>query len=96
MAHETPAIEEATRAKTEKIDRHDLMDNRENPPSKRIKPSPSGNIEPEGPASSTQPEEGLTRRERQKGVAPIKVESVCSQSPRCWCTYPREGFSCAN
>lgn len=79
IAHEIPAIDEVASAKIEKLDRHGTIDHLETPPSKRIKSSPSKNIELNGRAPPTQPEEGAARRERQKGVAPIKAESVIFQ-----------------
>ena len=78
-----PAIDEITRAKTERLDRHGVVDDLENPPSKRIKSSPSKDIESDGLDSSTNPEDGVGRRERQKGVAPIKAESVTLKIA-CW------------
>ena len=80
ITHETLSIQDLTVAKSEKLDRHGPVDHPENPPSKRIKPGPTEteteHIQVAGLGSSTRPEEDLSRRERQKGVAPIKAEWV--------------------
>lgn len=100
IAHETLSNQDVTVAKSEKLDRHGPVDHPEDPPSKRIKPAPTEteteHVQVAGLGSSAQPEEGLPRRERQKGVAPIKAEWVFSQSYCYWSAYYREGFLCAN
>lgn len=76
IAHEVPAIDETISGKIVKLDRHGATDDIENPPSKRIKSSSSDNTELSELAPSIQPAESVPKRERRKGVAPIKAESV--------------------
>ena len=76
FAHEIPANDEVASTKIETVDKHGAIDHPENPPPKRIKSSLSKNVELEGPAAAKQPAEGAVIRERRKGIAPIKAESV--------------------
>lgn len=69
-------FDEVTMAKIEKLDRHGPIDDHENPPSKRVKPGSNEHVELSGPGPSTPLEDSQPRRERQKGIAPIKPESV--------------------
>lgn len=75
-AHEIPVNDEVAGTKIETVDKHGAIDHPENPPPKRIKSSLSKNVEVKGPAAATQPAEGAVIRERRKGIAPIKAESV--------------------
>ena len=75
LAREIPVIDEVISTKIEKLDKHGSIDDLEDPPSKRIKSSPSKDVvELDRTVTSTQPVEGAVIRDRQKGVAPIKAE----------------------
>lgn len=63
----TPMEEDSAVTKAEKLERHGLEDTVEESPAKRIK------LEPE---NGSELEKATAPRERQKGVAPIKAESV--------------------
>lgn len=62
--HQVPITEDSAVTKAEKIERHGIAHGVEESPSKRRK------------LVSENGEQGPTRSERQKGVAPIKKESV--------------------
>lgn len=62
---QAPLEEDSAATKAEKIERHFIEDTSEEPPTKRVK------LE-----SNEQVLEAQTKTERQKGVAPIKAESV--------------------
>lgn len=73
VAHpqQTPLEHDSAATKAERIERHGTTDSGEEPSSKRVKLEPSGELElrKEAPA----------RSDRQKGVTPIKAESVAFQ-----------------
>ncbi len=78
IAHEVSPLQEVAGAKTEKLDRHGPMGGLESSPSKRLKPGPTAGVDREEPNSSIELGQTLAKNERQKGVAPIKAESVFS------------------
>jgi hypothetical protein len=80
IAHQVPSIQEVAVAKTEKLDRHGPMAALESSPSKRVKPGPTTGLESEEPNSTIEVGQTPAKNERQKGVAPIKEESVFSTS----------------
>lgn len=80
VAHDIPVIEEVTSTKIEKLDQHGSIDDLEDPPSKRIKSSPSNDVvELDARVASKESVQGTAIRERQKGVAPIKAEFAIFQ-----------------
>ena len=93
----TQEDEDSAVTKAEKFERHAAAEHDEEHPSKRVKLESSGDTLEGDPS--------LTNSERQKGVAPIKSESVCLQqdvlSPGlttyqvpCACTWYQERQKC--
>ena len=69
--HHDPLEEDSAITKAEKIGRHAIEDSPEEPPTKRVKLESTELV-----LELELQEEAQTRTERQKGVAPIKAESV--------------------
>lgn len=71
IVHPQKAMEDEDSAvtKAEKLERHAISNEIEEPPSKRTKLDPVDDVVPL--------DLGPTKSERQKGVAPIRPESVC-------------------
>lgn len=68
---QAPLEEDSAAAKAEKIERHIIEDTSEEPPTKRVKLESNEQV-----FELELQEEAQTKTERQKGVAPIKAESV--------------------
>lgn len=96
IAQEKSFIQEVAITKTEKLNRHGPMGGLDSSPSKRLKPGPIADLEPEGLKSSIEGGRTPTKTERQKGVAPIKAESVFPSSLGACYIDCHEGFSCAH
>lgn len=69
--HQAPLEEDSAVTKAEKIERHVIEDTPEEPPTKRAKLEPS-----EQALELELQEQDQTKTGRQKGMAPIKAESV--------------------